>query len=95
MDGEIFEKNFIPSYLYFGKYKSRTRYKGQHTTCGYCAESYHMEKDCPRKTNMKTLVKQVELQRRLATAPWKLSSEMEKEPSSTYEKVVKSFENNV
>ena len=58
-------------------------------------KSHHMEKDCPRKTNMKTLVKKVELQRRIATAPRKLNSEMEKEPSPTYEKVVKSFENSV
>ena len=46
MDRENLEKNPIPSYLYFGKYKFRTRYEGQHTTCGYCAESDHIKRDC-------------------------------------------------
>ena len=37
------------SYLYFGKYKFRMRYAGQQTTCGYCAEKDHLERDCKKK----------------------------------------------
>ena len=94
MDRENLEKNPIPSYLFFGKYKFRTRYEGQHTTCGYCAESDHIERDCPRKTNMKILVKKAKMQRRIATTPNEFNSEIEREPSPTYEEVVQSFENN-
>ena len=43
---ENFKTNPITSYLYFGKYKFRVRYAGQQTTCGYCAEKHHMERDC-------------------------------------------------
>ena len=39
----------IISYLYFGKYKFRVRYAGQQTTCGYCAEKNHMERDCKKR----------------------------------------------
>ena len=95
MDRENLEKNPIPSYLFFGKYKFRTRYEGQHTTCGYCPESDHIERDCPRKTNMKILVKKVKMLRRIATTPRKFNSEIEREPSPTYEEVAQSFENNV
>ena len=49
MDREKLEQNPIPSYLYFGKNKFRTLYQGQHTTCGYCAETDHIEKECPKK----------------------------------------------
>ena len=49
MDREKLEQNPIPSYLYFGKYKFRTRCQGQHTTCGYCAETDHIERECPKK----------------------------------------------
>ena len=95
MDRENLEKNPIPSYLFFGKYKFRTRYEGQHTICGYCVESDHIERDCPRKTNMKILVKKAKMQRRIATTPSEFNSEIEREPSPTYEEVVQSFENNV
>ena len=50
MDRKNLEKNPSLSCLFFGKYKFRTRYEGQHTTCGYCAESDQIEKDCPWKT---------------------------------------------
>ena len=61
MDREKLEQNQIPSYLYFGKYKFRTRYQGQHTTCGYYAETDHIERECPKKANMKILVKKVKM----------------------------------
>ena len=57
MDREKLEQNPIPSYLYFGKYKFRTRYQGQHTTCGYCSETDHIERECPKKANTNILVK--------------------------------------
>ena len=95
MDRENLEKNPIPSYLYFGKYKFRTRYEGQRTTCGYCAESDHIERDCPKKTNMKILVKKVKMQRRIATTSREFNSEIKRESSPTYKEVLKSFENNV
>ena len=92
---KIWRKICLPSYLFFGKYKFRTRYEGQHTTCGYCAESDHIERDCPMKTNMKILVKKVKILRRIATTPREFNSEIEREPSPTYEEVLKFFENNV
>ena len=92
MDREKLEQNPIPSYLYFGKYKFRTRYQGQHTTCGYCAETDHIVRECPKKANMKTLVKKVKMQRRLATTPNESGSEIEGEPSLAYEEAAKSFE---
>ena len=92
MDREKLEQNPIPSYLYFGKYKFRTRYQGQHTTCGYCAETDHIERECPKKANMKILVKKVKMQRRVATTPNESDNEIEGEPSPTYDEVAKSFE---
>ena len=92
MDREKLEQNLIPSYLYFGKYKFRTRYQGQHTTCGYCAETDHIERECPKKANMKILVKKVKMQRRVATTSNESESEIEREPSLTYEEAAKSFE---
>ena len=50
MGREYIQQNPIPSYLYFGKYKFRTRYQGQPTTCGYCAENDHLERDCQKKS---------------------------------------------
>ena len=46
---ENLETNPITSYLYFGKYKFRVRYAGQQTTCGYCVEKDHLERDCKKK----------------------------------------------
>ena len=46
---ENLETNPITSCFYFGKYKFRVRYAGQQTTCGYCAEKDHMERDCKKK----------------------------------------------
>ena len=46
---ENLETNPITSYLYFGKYKFRVRYAGQQTTCGYCAEKDHLERECKKK----------------------------------------------
>ena len=44
---------------------------------------------------MKILVKKVKMQRRIATTPREFNSKIEREPSPTYEEVLKSFENNV
>ena len=50
MTKEDLEENPIPSYLFFGKYKFKVRYTGQKTTCGYCAENDHLERNCTKKT---------------------------------------------
>ena len=92
MDRKKLEQNPITNYLYFGKYKFRTRYQGQYTTCRYCAETDHIERECPKKANMKILVKKVEMQRRLATKSIESGSEIEGEPSLTYEEAAMSFE---
>ena len=39
MDREKLQQNPIPSYLYFGKYRFRTLYQRQLTTCGNCAKN--------------------------------------------------------
>ena len=44
---------------------------------------------------MKILVKKVKMQQRIATTPREFNSEIEREPSPTYEEAFKSFENNV
>ena len=85
MDREKLQQNPIPSYLYFGKYKFRTRYQGQPTTCGYCSENDHLERDCQKKANMKILVKKAKMQRRVATIPNNSESKIEKESSPTHE----------
>ena len=87
MDREKLQQNPIPSYLYFG-------YQGQSTTCGYCAENDHLERDCNKKANMKILVKKSKMQRRVAAIPNDSESEMEKEISPTHEEASKSFERN-
>ena len=66
LEREKLDENPIPSYLYFGKYKFRIRYQGQKTTCGYCAEDDHVERDCQKKANLKVLAKTSRLQRRMA-----------------------------
>ena len=64
------------------------------TTCGYCAENDHIERDCYKKANMKILVKKAKMQRRVATIPNDSESEIEKESSPTHEEAAKSFERN-
>ena len=66
MEKKTLETNPIPSYLYFGQYKFRVRYQEQSTTCGYCAEGDHVERNCPKKANMKIMVKNSKLQKRQA-----------------------------
>ena len=92
MNREKLEQNPIPSYLYFGKYKFRARYQGQHTTCGYCANTDHIERECPNEANMKILVKKVKMQKRVATTFNESKSKIVGEPSPTYEEAAKSFE---
>ena len=89
MERKNLENNPIPSYLYFGQYKFRVRYQGQNTTCGYCAEEDHIERNCPKKANMKILAKNSKLQRRQAPQTEDLQQE-----SPTKEEVAKSFEDN-
>ena len=86
MERKTLETNPIPGYLYFGQYKFRVRYQGQSTTCGYCAEGDHVERNCPKKANMKIMVKNSKLQKRQAPR-----NENEKKEPKT-EEVVKSFE---
>ena len=81
------DNNPIPSYLYFGQYKFRIRYQGQNTTCGYCAEEDHIERNCPKKANMKILAKNSKLQRRQAP-----QNENQQQEPPTKEEVAKSFE---
>ena len=71
LEREKLNENAIPSYLYFGKYKFRVRYQGQKTTCGYCAEDDHVERDCQKKANLRVLAKTSRLQRRMAKSPTK------------------------
>ena len=87
LERKSLDNNPIPSYLYFGQYKFRVRYQGQNTTCGYCAEQDHIERNCPKKANMTTLAKSSKLQRRQAPQ----TEEQQQEPP-TKEEVAKSFE---
>ena len=87
LERKSLDNNPIPSYLYFGQYKFRVRYQGQNTTCGYCAEQDHIERNCPKKANMKTLAKSSKLQRRQAPQ----TEDQQQEPP-TKEEVAKSFE---
>ena len=87
MERKNLETNPIPSYFYFGQYKFRVRYQGQSTTCGYCAEGDHVERNCPKKANMKIMVKNSKLQKRQAPR-----NENEQREPPTKEEVAKSFE---
>ena len=94
MTREDLEENPIASYLFFGKYKFRVRYTGQKTTCGYCAENDHLERNCQKKQNMITLVRNSKMERRLAK---QTNNEAEVEINSTpptHEEVTQSFEDN-
>ena len=84
------EENPIPSYLYFGQYKFRVRYQGQKTTCGYCAENDHIERDCQKKANMRVLAKNSKLQRRMTKPPTEADSP--REPVPTQDEAARSFE---
>ena len=87
MEKKSLENNPIPSYLYFGQYKFRVRYQGQSTTCGYCAEDDHIERNSPKEGKMKILVKNSELQRRQTSQ----NENQQKEPP-TKQEVTKFFE---
>ena len=87
------EENPIPSYLFFGKYKFRVRYQGQKTTCGYCAEEDHTERECQKKANMKVLAKTTRLQKRMPKSPTENENPLTlPEPLPTTEEAAKSFE---
>ena len=76
--------------IYFlAKYKFRVRYTGQKTTCGYRAENDHLERNCTKKQNMITLVRNSKLEKRLG----KQTNEAEtSNPPTTQEEAKKSFE---
>ena len=87
MERKSLENKSIPSYLYFGQFIFRIRYQGQSTTCGYCAEADHTERNFPKKANMKILAKNSKLQKRQAPQ----NKNQQQEPS-TIEEVARSFE---
>ena len=89
---ENLETNPITSYLYFGKYKFRVRYAGQQTTCGYCAEKDHLERECKKKENMIILTKNSKLERRLAKNPSENTEIESSEKPTTLEEAKQSFE---
>ena len=91
MTREDLEENPIASYLFFGKYKFRVRYTGQKTTCGYCAEQDHLERNCTKKQNMTIMVQNSKMEKRMAKKP----SEVETKPSNpqpNQEEAKQSFE---
>ena len=93
LEREKLEENPIPSYLFFGKYKFRVRYQGQKTTCGYCAENDHIERDCQKKANLRVLAKTTRLQRRMAKSPTEADNiTTQRELVPTQEEAAKSFE---
>ena len=89
MERKNLDNNPIPNYLYFGQYKFRVRYQDQNTTCGYCAEEDHIERNCPKKANMKILAKTFKMQKRQAPQ----NEDQQQEPP-TKEEVAKSFDIN-
>ena len=90
---EKLEENPIRSYLFFGKYKFRVRYQGQKTTCSYCAEEDHTERECPEKANMRVLAITTRLQRKMPKSPIKTENPLTlPEPLPTTEETAKSFE---
>ena len=93
LEREKLEEYPIPSYLYFGKYMFRVRYQGQKTTCGYCAEDDHIERDCQKKANLRVLAKTSRLQRRMAKSPTEADNlTTQRGPVPTQEEAAKSFE---
>ena len=78
---------------YGTEYKFRVRYAGQQTTCGYCDEKDHLERDCKIKENMIILTKNSKIERQLAKNPIECSFENEQpEPLPTLEEAKQSFE---
>ena len=53
-----------------------------------------VEKECPKKANMKILIKKSKMQRRVATIPNDSGSEIEKKSPRTHQEAAKSFERN-
>ena len=93
LEREKLEENPIPSYLFFGKYKFRVRYQGQKTTCGYCAEEDHTERECQKKANMRVLAKTTRLQKKMPKSPTENENSLTlPEPLPTTEEAAKSFE---
>ena len=93
LEREKLEENPIPSYLFFGKYKFRVRYQGQKTTCGYCAEEDHTERECQKKANMRVLAKTTRLQKRMPKSPTENENTLTlPKPLPTTEEAAKSFE---
>ena len=93
LEREKLDENPIPSYLYFGKYKFRVRYKGQKSTRGYCAEDDHVEQDCEKKADLRVSAMTSRLQRRMAKSPTKADNlPIRREPAPTQEEAAKSFE---
>ena len=88
MERKSLETNPIASFLYFGKYKFRVRYSGQRTTCGYCAEEGHIERECKQKTNMIQLRKRSKLFKRQAPDEQK---EEDKSQKPSYEEAKEAF----
>ena len=93
LEREKLEENPIPSYLFFGRYKFRVRYQGQKTTCGYCAEEDHTERECPKKANMRVFAKTTRLQKRMPKSPTENENFLTLPgPLPTTEEAEKSFE---
>ena len=90
MERKKLEENPNPSYLYFGQYKFCVRYQGQKTTCGYCAENDHLERDCQKKAILRILAKNSKPQRRMAKSPTEADSP--REPVCSQDEAAKSFE---
>ena len=90
MQRKSLETSPIPSFLYFGKYKFRVRYSGQPTTCGYCAEEGHIERECPHKANMIKLKKKTKLNKR--QAPEENLEKEEENDKPTHEEARIAFE---
>ena len=67
MERKGLKTNSTHSFLFIGKRKLRVRYSGQPTTCGYCADEGHIERDCQQKTNMTQLKKKLKLFKRQAS----------------------------
>ena len=67
--------------------------KGQKTTCGYCAEDDHVERDCQKKAHLRVLAKSFRLQRRMVKSPNEGDIfPTQRELAPTQEEAAKSFE---
>ena len=90
MQRKSLETSPIPSFLYYRKYKFRVRYSRQPTTCGYCAEEGHLERECPEKFNMIKLQKKTKLNKR--QAPDENPEKEEQNDKPTHEEARNAFE---